>query len=379
MELSEIRERINEIDDEMLKLFLQRMGLSESVAAYKQEHGLPILNMERERQILADMMAKGGAENEIYVYRFFSTLMDLSKARQGELLTGKTEVSALVEKMLAREEPVFPKNGLIACQGVEGGNSQEACDRLFPRGQILYVKTFEAVFQAVQSGLCKYGVVPIENSSNGSVRSVYSLMQKYHFSIVRSTRQWIHHTLLVKPGTKLSEIKTVYSHQQALGQCSRYLDQMSGVHIVPCSNTAAAAKMVAESPDRTCAAIASKRCAELYGLEVLSEDVQDSDNNYTRFVCITRDPVMFEGANHISLIVSCAHKPGALHEMLSKPAAFGINLIKLESCPVAGRNFEFVFFVELEASVKERGVISMLEDLERTNQEVWFLGNYAEI
>ena len=379
MELNELRSRINQIDDEMLELFLKRMDVSEAIAAYKKEHGRPITNKAREREILAEMMAKGGPDNELYVYRLFSTLMDLSKARQGELMTGGTKVGELVQQMLSKEEELFPKTGLVACQGVEGGNSQEACDRLFPRGSILYVKTFEAVFQAVNSGLCKYGVVPIENSSNGSVRSVYALMQQYQFTIVRSTRQWIHHTLLAKPGTKLEDIQTVYSHQQAIGQCSHWLDKQTGIRVVPCGNTALAAKMVAEDPDGHCAAIASKRCAELYGLEILSEDVQDSDNNYTRFVCITKDPVMFEGANHISLIVSCPHKPGALHEMLSKPAALGINMIKLESCPVAGRNFEFVFFVELEASVKERGVVSMLEDLERTNQEIWFLGNYAEV
>ena len=379
MELNELRSQINQIDDEMLELFLRRMDISEAIAVYKKEHGLPITNREREREILAEMMAKGGDDNELYVYRLFSTLMDLSKARQGELMTGGTKVGKLVQQMLSREEELFPKTGLIACQGVEGGNSQEACDRLFPRGSILYVKTFEAVFQAVNSGLCKYGVVPIENSSNGSVRSVYALMQQYQFSIVRSTRQWIHHTLLAKPGTKFADIRTVYSHQQAIGQCSRWLDKQKDIRVVPCGNTALAARMVAEDPDEHCAAIASKRCAELYGLEILSEDVQDSDNNYTRFVCITKDPVMFEGANHVSLIVSCDHKPGALHEMLSKPAALGINMIKLESCPVAGRNFEFVFFVELEASVKERGVVSMLEDLERTNQEIWFLGNYAEV
>ena len=379
MELSELRDQINQIDDEMLELFLRRMDVSEAIAAYKKAHGLPVTNREREREILAEMMSKGGDDMELYVYRLFSTLMDLSKARQSELLSGNTKVGEHVRQMLSKEEELFPKTGLIACQGVEGGNSQEACDRLFPRGSILYVKTFEAVFQAVQSGLCRYGVVPIENSSNGSVRSVYELMQKYHFSIVRSTRQWIHHTLLVRPGTKISDIKTIYSHQQALGQCSRFLDQLTGVQAVPCGNTALAAKMVAEDTDGHSAAIASKRCAELYGLEILSEEVQDSDNNYTRFVCITKDPVMFEGANHISLIVSCDHKPGALHEMLSKPAALGINMIKLESCPVSGKNFEFVFFVELEASVKERGVISMLEDLERTNREIWFLGNYAEV
>ena len=379
MELSELRGQIDQIDDEMLELFLRRMNVSEEIASYKKAHGLPVLNRERERAVLAEMMEKGGDDKELYVYRFFSTLMDISKARQAELLSEETRVGAFVREMLSHEETLFPKTGMIACQGVEGGNSQEACDRLFPRGSILYVKTFEAVFQAVQSGLCKFGVVPIENSSNGSVRSVYALMQKYHFSIVRSTRQWIHHTLLAKPGTKFGDIRTIYSHEQALGQCSRYLEKNSAIKVVPCANTALAAKMVAEDPDGHSAAIASKRCAELYGLEILDENIQDSDNNYTRFVCITKDPVMYEGADHISLIVSCAHKPGALHEMLSKPAALGVNMIMLESCPVAGRNFEFDFFVELEASLKERGVISMLEDLERTNQEVTFLGNYTEV
>ncbi len=379
MELQELRSQIDQIDDEMLELFLRRLGLSEEIASYKNEHGLPVLNRERERAVLAEMMEKGGDDKELYVYRFFSILMDISKARQAELISGESKIGAFVREMLSHEETLFPKTGMIACQGVEGGNSQEACDRLFPRGSILYVKSFEAVFQAVQSGLCKFGVVPIENSSNGSVRSVYALMQKYHFSIVRSTRQWIHHTLLAKPGTKLGDIKTIYSHEQALGQCSGYLEKNSSIKTVSCANTALAAKMVAEDTDGHCAAIASKRCAELYGLEILDENIQDSDNNYTRFVCITKDPIMYEGADHISLIVSCAHKPGALHEMLSKPAALGVNMIMLESCPVAGRNFEFDFFVELEASLKERGVISMLEDLERTNQEITFLGNYTEV
>ena len=379
MELNEIRERINSLDDEMLALFMERMKLSEAIGAYKKEHNLPILDKTREREILAEMIQKGGAEYETYVYQFFNTLMNLSKARQNEVLTSDSKVRAVVQKMIDHEEPVFPKSGLVACQGVEGANSQEACDRLFPHGNILYVNTFEAVFQAVQSGLCKFGVLPIENSANGSVRSVYELLQKYHFYVVRSTRQWIHHTLLVKPGTKLSDIKTIYSHQQAIGQCSQWLEKMKGVSVVPAGNTAIAAKMVAEESGNDCAAIASPRCAELYGLEILEDKIQDSDNNYTRFICISKDPVRYEGANHISLIVSCANTPGSLYEMLSKPASLGINMIKWESCPIPGRNFEFVFFVELEASVKEPSVLPMIEDLERSCPEIWFLGNYAEI
>lgn len=379
MELNEIRERINNLNDEMLALFMERMKLSEAVAVYKKEHKLPILDKTREREILAEMIQKGGAEYETYVYQFFNTLMNLSKARQSEILTSDSKVGEVIRKMVENEEAIFPKSGMIACQGVEGANSQEACDRLFPHGSILYVNTFEAVFQAVQSGLCKFGVLPIENSANGSVRTVYELLQKYHFYVVRSTRQWIHHTLLVKPGTKLADVKTIYSHQQAIGQCSVWLEKMKGVNVVPAGNTAIAAKMVADASGKDCAAIASPRCAELYGLEILEDKIQDSDNNYTRFICISKEPVRYEGANHISLIVSCANTPGSLYEMLSKPASLGINMIKLESCPIPGRNFEFVFFVELEASVKEPTVLPMIEDLERSCPEIWFLGNYAEI
>ena len=379
MELNEIRERINNLNDEMLALFMERMKLSEAVAAYKKEHKLPILDNTREREILAEMIQKGGAEYETYIYQFFNTLMNLSKARQSEILISDSKVGEVIRKMVENEEAIFPKSGMIACQGVEGANSQEACDRLFPHGSILYVNTFEAVFQAVQSGLCKFGVLPIENSANGSVRTVYELLQKYRFYVVRSTRQWIHHTLLVKPGTKLADVKTIYSHQQAIGQCSVWLEKMKGVNVVPAGNTAIAAKMVADAAGKDCAAIASPRCAELYGLEILEDKIQDSDNNYTRFICISKEPVRYEGANHISLIVSCANTPGSLYEMLSKPASLGINMIKLESCPIPGRNFEFVFFVELEASVKEPAVLPMIEDLERSCPEIWFLGNYAEI
>lgn len=379
MELDEIRGRINELNDELLKSFLERMQLTGEVAAYKKSHGLPILDKTREREILAAMVEKAGAENETYVYQFFSSLMNLSKARQAELVTENSEIGGIVSKMLEKEEAVFPKSGMIACQGVEGANSQEACDRLFPHGSLMYVDSFEAVFRAVDSGLCKFGVLPIENSSNGSVRAVYALLQKYHFYIVRSTRMWIHHTLLVKPGTKLSDIRTIYSHQQAIGQCSHFLESLKGVDVVPFANTAMAAKKVAESERNDCAAIASKGCSELYGLEVLDEHIQDSENNYTRFICITKNPMIYEGANHISLVISCANTPGSLYEMLSKPATIGVNMIKLESCPIPGRNFEFVFFVELEASVKEPAVLSMLADLERSCPEVWFLGNYAEI
>ena len=378
MELSEIREKINAVDDQLLDLFLQRMDLSEEVAAYKNEHHQPILNKQREREILAKVAEKSG-DRERFSYHLFSTIFELSRSRQAELITAPTKVESQVKASLAAGGEVFPQTGLVACQGVEGANSQVACDRLLPRGNIVYVKSFEAVFSAVESGLCKFGVVPIENSSNGSVRAIYDLIQRKKFSIVRSTRLCIRHELLALPGVKMDDITEIYSHEQAIGQCSKFLGSLGGVRVIPCDNTAMAAKMVAESGSRHAAAISSHPCAALYGLQCVNNAIQDSDNNYTRFICITKDPIIYAGANRISLIIACDNKPGALYEILSKLAALGINMTKLESCPVTGRNFEFIFFLELEASVHEPGVLPMLEELERSCANFQFLGSYAEV
>ena len=378
MELSEIREKINAVDDQLLDLFLQRMDLSEEVAAYKNEHHQPILNKQREREILAKVAEKSG-DRERFSYHLFSTIFELSRSRQVELITAPTKVEAQVKASLAAGGEVFPQTGLVACQGVEGANSQVACDRLLPRGNIVYVKSFEAVFSAVESGLCKFGVVPIENSSNGSVRAIYDLIQRKKFSIVRSTRLCIRHELLALPGVKMDDITEIYSHEQAIGQCSKFLNGLGGVRVIPCDNTAMAAKMVADSGNRHAAAISSHPCAALYGLQCVTDAIQDSDNTYTRFICITKDPIIYAGANRISLIIACDNKPGALYEILSKLAALGINMTKLESCPVTGRNFEFIFFLELEASVHEPGVLPMLEELERSCANFQFLGSYAEV
>ena len=378
MELSEIRTKIDAVDDQLLSLFLERMALSEEVAAYKNEHHLPILNKQREREILAKVTERAG-DKERYAYHLYSTLFELARSRQAELVSAPTHVAERISASLAAGGEVFPQTGLVACQGVEGANSQVACDRLLPRGNIMYVKSFQAVAAAVESGLCKFGVLPIENSSNGSVRAVYQLLQEHDLSIVRSARLCIRHELLALPGVKPEGITEIYSHEQAIGQCSRFLGGLKDVKVIPCGNTAAAAKMVAESGSRTAAAISSHPCAALYGLECINSNIQDSDNNYTRFICVTKKPVIYAGANRISLIIAFENKPGALYDILSKLAALDINMTKLESCPVAGSDFEFIFFIELEASVKDPSVLAMLEEMERSCAQFQFLGSYAEV
>ena len=378
MELSEIRQKIDAVDDQLLGLFLERMSLSEEVAAFKNENHLPILNKQREREILAKVTERAG-DKERYAYHLFSTLFELARSRQAELISSPTRVEERIRASLAAGGEVFPQTGLVACQGVEGANSQVACDRLLPRGNILYVKSFQAVAAAVESGLCKFGVLPIENSSNGSVRAVYQLLQEHNLSVVRSARLCIRHELLALPGVRPEDITEVYSHEQAIGQCSKFLGGLKDVRVIPCDNTAAAAKMVAESGSRHAAAISSHPCAALYGLECINDDIQDSDNNYTRFICVTKNPVIYAGANRISLIIAFENKPGALYDILSKLAALDINLTKLESCPVAGSDFEFIFFLELEASVQDPGVLAMLEEMERSCAQFQFLGSYAEV
>ena len=378
MELTEIREHIDRIDAELLRLFLERMELADKTAEYKAAHGLPILNKEREREILAKVTETAG-ERERYAYHLFATLLELSRSRQAEIVSSPTKVEAYIKAALAGGGEIFPQTGLVACQGIEGGNSQAACDRLLPRGHIVYVKTFQAVASAVESGLCKFGVLPIENSSNGSVRAVYDLLQDHKLSVVRSTRLHIRHELLALPGVKLSDITEIHSHEQAIGQCSRFLNSLNGVRVIPESNTASAAKSLSGSGNRHAAAISSHACAALYGLECVNDRIMDSDNNYTRFICVSKDPAIYSGANRISLIIATENRPGALYDVLSKLAALGVNMTKLESCPVSGRNFEFIFFLELEASVKEPGVLSMLEEMERSCESFQFLGGYAEV
>ena len=378
MELSEIRAKIDAVDDQLLSLFLERMALSEEVASYKNQHHLPILNKQREREILAKVTERAG-DKERYAYHLYSTLFELARSRQAELISVPTRVAERVEAALKDGGEIFPQTGLVACQGVEGANSQVACDRLLPRGNIMYVKSFQAVAAAVESGLCKFGVLPIENSSNGSVRAVYQLLQEHDLSIVRSARLCIRHELLALPGVRPEDITEIYSHEQAIGQCSKFLGGLKDVKVIPCGNTAAAAKMVAESGRRRAAAISSHPCAALYGLECVNGNIQDSDNNYTRFICVTKKPVIYAGANRVSLIIAFENKPGALYDILSKLAALDINMTKLESCPVAGSDFEFIFFLELEASVQDPSVLAMLEEMERSCAQFQFLGSYTEV
>jgi chorismate mutase/prephenate dehydratase len=244
---------------------------------------------------------------------------------------------------------------------------------------IIYFRSFENVFQAVEQGLCDFGLLPIENSSYGSVNSVYDLMRHHNFHIVRSIRLHIDHNLLAKPGTALEDIREIISHEQAIGQCSVFLGNHPEIKVTVCENTASAAKLVAESERRDIAAISSRNCAQLYGLDILSDKLQNSENNYTRFICIAKDLAIYPGADRISLMFSVPHNPGALYRMIAQFAALGLNLTKLESRPIAGRDFEFLFYFDMEASVWSEDVLRLLGECSAAEELFVFLGSYSEM
>lgn len=382
MALEDIRKRIDETDDQLLQLFLKRMDLAAEVAAEKKKDaGRPVLDRTREREILRRIRAAAG-DRERYADSLYNTLFAISRSYQGELLNKPSHIAAEIAEALENRAEFFPQTGTIACQGVEGGYSQMAADRMFPRGNLVYFESFEAVFGAVESGLCNFGILPIENSSNGSVRAVYELLQQRRAYIVRSERLFVHHELLAKPGTSLDDIREIRSHEQALGQCSEFLGGLRDrVTVTSCPNTAEAVRQVAESGEPGIAAIGSRRSGELYGLVPVQtgSDIQNSENNYTRFICIAAKPTIYPGANRISLILSCKHEPGSLYAVMGKFAALGINLLKLESYPIVGHDFEFMFYFDIEASVKEDGIVQMLSDLEEDTESLTFLGNYSEM
>ncbi len=378
MELDALRMKIDDINHQMVKLFVERMNVSMDIAKYKIENGLPVLDKERERSILNRMALEAGEPFEDYTQVLFSTLFELSRSYQSSLMANENVIADRIKGALNSTPALFPRRAVVACQGVEGAYSQQACDKLFPHAEIVYVQSFDGVFQAVEKGLCRYGILPIENSSFGSVGSVYDLMKKHHFSIVRSTRLRIAHALLAKRGVGLKNIREIFSHEQAIGQCSEFLKSHPEIKVTVCANTAMAAKMVSESNRDDVAAISSRQCAEIYELEVLSESIQNSDNNFTRFICISRELEIYPGASKISLMMTLPHSTGSLSGMLSRFSMMGINLTKLESRPIPDKEFEFMFYFDLEASVCSEAVLRLLCELQNNPGTFVFLGNYIE-
>ena len=334
MELDEARSEISRIDGEIRRLAEQRMRLWDSI----------------------------------------------SEMRQAERHNRRSPLADEIRRAAEACRRPFAEGAFVACCGAEGSYAQQAALRLVKAPTIVYFSGFEKVFEAVEKGLCPYGVLPVENSAAGSVAAVYDLMQKHSFHIARSLRLKVDHVLLAPPGVKLGDVREIVSHPHALAQCSAFLKDHPEVKATPAVNTAVSARDAASSGRRDLAVIASRACAEPYGLDVIAERIQDAAYNYTRFICISKELEIYPDANRISIMLSLPHRPGALASIISRFASIDVNLTKLESRPEPGMDFEFRFIFDFEASPSNPAVIGLVSDLSQDPEieHFAFLGAYGE-
>lgn len=379
MNIEDLRKKIDGIDSEMCRLFAERMQVVTDIARYKKENNMVVYHPSRARTVLQNISKQLGPEFEGYGRSLYRTIFDLSESYQTRMLSEEAEFFQQIKEITSKPPMPFPKRASVACAGCEGAYAHIAAERLFDLPEMIYVNNFDSVFRAVASGLCEYGILPIENSLAGSVNAIYDLLGEHNVSIVRGVRLKVDHSLLTQPGAKLEDIKEIYSHQQAISQCSEFLSNLKNVRVIAVENTAEAARMVAKSGDKSKASISSRLCAELYQLQTLKNAIQNRDNNYTRFICIAKQPQIYSGANRTSIMMVIPHRPGTLFHILSRFNATGVNLVKLESRQIPEREFEYRFYFDIEASVYSNEFQSLMCELNNCGEQFKYFGTYAEI
>ncbi len=379
MNIDELRNNIDRIDSEITKLFQERMEISAAIADYKVENGLAVFDAERERKVINKVTSEVSDEFVPYTKTLYTTMFDLSRSYQRKRMNNSSPIRNKIDSIISSTPVLRPERAVVACQGVEGAYSQHACDKMFKYPEIRYYPNFDDVFKAVDRGECRYGVLPIENSNAGSVDSVYDLMAKYKFYIVHSTKLFIEHALLTNSGVALSDIKEIFSHEQAINQCSKFIASLGpDVKVTVCKNTAEAAKIVSASGRSDAAAIGSKDCAELYSLKAIASGVQNSGNNYTRFILISKNLEIYPGAKKTSMMMSVAHRPGSLYNIIARFTALGLNMTKLESRPIPGSNFEFMFYFDIDEFIYSEELKSLIAELDKDSENFTYLGSYTE-
>ncbi len=371
MDLNEIRNEIDQIDGQLIRLFLKRMECSKAVAAYKTQNGLPVLNTQREKEILDNVAQKSG-EMADEAKLLFQTMMTVSKVSQYPMVTQNHPLRQTVQK--AFETPFAPKK--IGCPGTLGSYSEEAAKTLFPASELCYYPSFEDVCQALKNKKVDAAVLPVENSYAGSVSENYDALLKYHLYINAAFNLPVSHCLVACKGTDRSQIRKVYSHEQALNQCKDYIDQ-NGYEKEEMINTSYAAKFVAGKADPTLAAIASRQTAQLYDLVILDENIQSSKNNSTRFIAVSNTMAVQDDADLISIAFRLPHQPGALYNVLCKLYCLGVNITKIESRPDKNTPFEYVFYLDLKGDLKNDKILGVLCGLQEELPMFEIFGSYC--
>ncbi len=375
MNLKEIRGEIDEIDGKLVELFEKRMGLCREVAEYKIKTGMQVLDRKRETDKLTALSELAGSDFTRYGIReLFTQIMSMSRKLQYELLAGHGVVTGLPFEMV----PNLPKSrAKVVYQGVEGAYSHAAAMQFFgERAKLFNVKTWDDAMKALCAGTADFAVLPIENSSAGSVSDIYDLLVKFDNYIVGETYVKVDHVLLGLPEAELSDIRLVYSHPQGLMQCSTYLDEHRDWTRHSTGNTALSAREVKEAGDRSRAAIASEMAGRLYGLKVLERTVMNHRGNATRFIVVASRKLYEASANKLSVCFETKHENAALYNMLSHLTYNGLNMVKLESRPILGRPWEFRFFVDFEGNLGDAGVKNALRGILEEANYFRILGNY---
>ncbi len=381
--LLEYRKDIDSIDSQIVELVSKRMQTAAKIADYKREVGMPVFDSAREREKLTTVDNMAGEEFGSYIRQLYSLIFELTRDYENKLIGHSSELYDKINSAVTTTPQLFPETARVACQGIEGANSMSAAEKLFKHPDIQYVKEFGDVIRAVESGYVRYGVLPIENSTAGIVGATYKLLEGHDVYAVRSVRCKIEHSLLANPGVKLSDIKEVISHEQAVHQCEKFIASLGTpehpVKVTYAANTAVAAKYVHDSGRTDIAAISSYCCANLYSLNTLARDIQDTDNNYTRFLCISKDLEIYPGADRTSMMLVTSNTPGALYKVLSRFYALGINLSNLIARPIEGRDFEFRFFCDFDTSIYSESFASLMQTIADTCDEFRYLGSYREM
>ena len=373
-DLSEIRVEIDKIDSELIELFKKRMDCAKAVGLYKKENDIPVLNQNRENEIL-DIVEEKGGEYGSHARLLFSNIMELSRALQHNIVGSGKKLRA---DILNASSKMQTENVKVGYQGIKGANGHEATLKLFPNGEAVNYKTFADVFDAVDREEVTYGVLPVENSTAGSVSAVYDLILKHRFYIVKALDLPIDYCLAGLKQSEFSDIEKVWSHPQSLSQCSNYIAK-NNFDSTPFENTAVAAREAAIEKRLNVAAICSYKAAEEYGLKILDNHLQDDKGNTTRFIVISKTLCIPENANKISLCFSLPHVTGSLYGLLCRFNSLGLNLTKIESRPRKGKDFEYLFYLDFSGSVHSDNVIDLISQLSEEMPEFSFLGNYCEL
>lgn len=371
--LDYLRNEIDKIDSEMIKLFEKRMEVVYKVAEYKKKNSMDILDKNREENVIETRLKKlknKSIEKETEI--FLKEIMKISRNFQR-----KSFQSSHCNKECLSTEKIYDKSCKVGFQGVMASFSYEALVDYFGHEvETLNFETFKDVFQGLEDRKINYGVLPIENSSTGGILEVYDLLRDYGFYIVGEKCVKVNHNLLGIKGASINDVKEVYSHSQAFMQSSKFLDKYKNWRLIPYFNTARSAKYISEENDNAKASIASKKAAELYGLEILSENINYNTNNYTRFIIIGRDEECSENNDKISILITLPHEPGSLYNVLKYFEKNNLNMTKIESRPMVDRSWQYFFYIDFYGNILEENTKKALKGIE--NESVYFklLGRY---